>query len=48
MWNSLPLEIREVRDNDIFKRKVKQHLWKMAFDEVIDSDIDISSSDGVT
>ena len=48
MWNSLPLEIREVRDNDIFKHKVKQHLWKMAFDEVIDSDIDISSSDGVT
>ena len=42
LWNSLPLEIREIKSNEIFKQEVKQHLWKMAFDEIIDNDIDTS------
>ena len=47
-WNSLPLEIREIRSHEIFKREVKDYLWKMAHDELIDNDIDISLTDGVT
>ena len=47
-WNSLPLEIREIRSHEIFKREVKNYLWKMAHDELIDNDIDISLTDGVT
>ena len=47
-WNSLPLEIREIRSHSIFKREVKDYLWKMAYDELIDNDIDISLTDGVT
>ena len=47
-WNALPLEIREIRSHEIFKREVKSHLWKMAHDELIDNDIDICLSDGVT
>ena len=48
-WNSLPLEIREIKCHDIFKREVRQHLWKMAFEEnVDDDDIDISLVDGIT
>ena len=47
-WNSLPLEIRDIRSHEIFKREVKDYLWKMAHDELIDNDIDISLTDGVT
>ena len=46
-WNSFPLEIREIRSHEIFKREVKHYLWKMAHDELIDNDIDISLADGV-
>ena len=47
-WNSLPLEIREVRSLNNFKHKVKQHLWKLALDEVADNDTDRSMSGGIT
>ena len=47
-WNSLSLEITEIRSHEIFKREVIDYLWKMAHDEIIDNDIDISLTDGVT
>ena len=47
-WNSLPLEITEMRSYENFKREVKHYLWKMAHEELIDNDIDISLFDGVT
>ena len=43
-WNSLPLEIREVRSLNNFKHKVKQYLWKLALDEVADNDTNSMSS----
>ena len=47
-WNSLPLEIRGIRNHEIFKCEMKHYLCKMAHDELIENDIDISLADGVT
>ena len=41
-WNSLTLKIKEIRSHEVFKREVKDYLWKMVHDELIDNDIDIS------
>ena len=32
-WNSLPPELREIRELSIFKLKLEQYLWKCAIDE---------------
>ena len=32
-WNSLPLNIRSTNDHQKFKRKLKTHLYKIAFPE---------------
>ena len=44
-WNSLPLELREIRESSIFKFRLKEHLWKLAKEEVTVDDFDSSMSD---
>ena len=47
-WNSLPLEIREIRSLASFKHMVRQHLWKTTLDELIENDNDSILSNGIT
>ena len=44
-WTSFPLELREIRESSIFKFKLKEHLWKLAIEEVTVDDSDSSMSD---
>ena len=47
MWNTLPLEIREIRIPITFKFNLKQHLWKLVWEDITNSDIDSSLSKGI-
>ena len=44
MWNTLPLEIREIRIPITFKF----NLWKLVWEDITNSDIDSSLSEGIT
>ena len=49
LWNSLPLDIKEILCPSKFKLKVKQFLWNMEIEEVqLDDDFDHTSSDCIT
>ena len=48
LWNSLPLEIREIRCLLTFKAYVKQHLWTHAFIEISVAESGNSLNDGIT
>ena len=37
-WNSVPLQLREIRESSKFKLKLKQYLWKCAIDDARDSE----------
>ena len=42
MWNTLPLEIREITIPITLKFNLKQHLWKLVWEDITNSDIDSS------
>ena len=47
LWNSLPLEIREISSLCEFKSKVSKYFWKLVSDE-LNTDMDIDDRSGVT
>ena len=48
MWNSLSLELREIMCPSTFKKKLRQHLWNITVNELTDTDIDTTMSEGIT
>ena len=46
IWNSIPLDIREEENPNIFKTKLETHYWKVALKDTGESDEDgLSSSE---
>ena len=45
LWNSLPLDLREIKEPSIFKFRLKQHLWKVITDDFVSDELESSLSD---
>ena len=48
LWNSLPLEIREIKSPIEFKREVISYFWELVTDDHDSDYIDDSMEDGIT